>query len=129
MTEEEKIPEQNFKEDEVSENISLPQAIEQPETQNINLETENMEVHHHPNVEKKNFKEYLLEGLMIFLAVTLGFFAESYREHITEEKNAKQFLETYRNELQQQEQQIMSFEDRFKNKLIVCDSIVQIYNN
>ena len=34
-----------------------------------------MEVHHHPKVEKKNFKEYLFEGLMIFLAVMLGFFA------------------------------------------------------
>ncbi len=33
-----------------------------------------MEVHHHPQVEKKNFKEYFLEFLMIFLAVTLGFF-------------------------------------------------------
>jgi hypothetical protein len=31
-----------------------------------------MEVHHHPHVGKKNFKEYLLEGLMIFLAVTLA---------------------------------------------------------
>lgn len=40
-----------------------------------------MEVHHHPHVEKKKFKEYLLEGLMIFVAVTLGFFAESLREH------------------------------------------------
>src|SRR6185312_4232822 len=42
-----------------------------------------MEVHHHPNIEKKNFKEYLLEGLMIFLAVTMGLFAESLREHIS----------------------------------------------
>ena len=41
-----------------------------------------MEVHHHPEVGKKTFKEYLLEGLMIFIAVTLGFFAESLREHI-----------------------------------------------
>jgi hypothetical protein len=30
-----------------------------------------MEVHHHPHVEKKNFKEYFLEFLMIFLAVTM----------------------------------------------------------
>ncbi len=29
----------------------------------------NMEVHHHLKVEKKNFIEYLLELLMIFLAV------------------------------------------------------------
>ncbi len=34
-----------------------------------------MEVHHHPHVEKKSFKEYFLEGLMIFLAVTMGFIA------------------------------------------------------
>jgi hypothetical protein len=47
-----------------------------------------MEVHHHPKVEKKNFKEYFLEFLMIFLAVTLGFIAENIREHIREHKNA-----------------------------------------
>ncbi len=40
-----------------------------------------MEVHHHPHVDKKNFKEYFFEFLMIFLAVTLGFFAENLREH------------------------------------------------
>src|ERR1035437_8934700 len=48
-----------------------------------------MEVHHHPNVEKKNLKGYILEGLMIFMAVTMGFIAENIREHITEHKNAK----------------------------------------
>ena len=38
-------------------------------------ETDNMEVHHHPNLhhKRKPWKEYLLEGLMIFIAVTLGF--------------------------------------------------------
>ena len=39
-----------------------------------------MEVHHHPKPGKKNFKEYFLEFLMIFLAVSLGFFAEQIRE-------------------------------------------------
>jgi hypothetical protein len=46
-----------------------------------------MEVHHHPHLphgEKKKFKEYFLEFLMIFLAVTLGFFAENVREHFDE---------------------------------------------
>ena len=33
--------------------------------------TENMEVHYHPQVEKKGFKEYFLEFLMIFLAVSI----------------------------------------------------------
>jgi hypothetical protein len=63
------------------------------DTENINLmqETENMEVHHHPDLhhKKKNFKEYFLEFLMIFLAVTLGFFAESIRENISNNEHAK----------------------------------------
>jgi len=53
-----------------------------------------MEVHHHPNVEKKNFKEYFLEFLMIFLAVTLGFFAESYREHLADSSKEKQYIKS-----------------------------------
>ncbi len=51
-----------------------------------------MEVHHHPEVEKKGFKEYVLEGLMIFLAVTMGFFAESLREHISNKEKGHQFI-------------------------------------
>ena len=41
-----------------------------------------MEVHHHPDLhhKKKKIKEYFLEFLMIFLAVTLGFIAENVRE-------------------------------------------------
>jgi hypothetical protein len=47
---------------------------------------------HHPKVEKKNLKEYLLEGLMIFLAVTLGFLAENLREHFTERSKERQYI-------------------------------------
>jgi hypothetical protein len=52
-----------------------------------------MEVHHHPDLHHapKPWKEYLLEGLMIFLAVTMGFFAESLREHISEKSRANEF--------------------------------------
>ena len=50
-----------------------------------------MEVHHHPKVEKKNFKEYFLEFLMIFLAVTMGFFAENIRENYVEHKSAREY--------------------------------------
>ena len=52
-----------------------------------------MEVHHHPNVEKKSFKEYLLEGLMIFLAVSMGFIAESIRENITKHEREHHLME------------------------------------
>lgn len=53
-----------------------------------------MEVHHHPKVEKKGFKEYLLEFIMIFLALTLGFFAENIREHINDSNQQKQYIQS-----------------------------------
>jgi hypothetical protein len=99
MSEDENISEEKFKEqianskEEAHDTTSQEQPVEltQLQTRNAELQTEKMEVHHHPNVEKKNFKEYLLEGLMIFLAVTLGFFAENIREHITDEEKTKVF--------------------------------------
>ena len=53
-----------------------------------------MEVHHHPDVhhKKKKFREYFLEFLMIFLAVTMGFFAESIREHLADHSKEKQYI-------------------------------------
>jgi hypothetical protein len=58
-----------------------------------------MEVHHHPQIEKKSFKEYFLEFLMIFLAVTLGFVAENMRENISENSQAKELSKSLYKEL------------------------------
>ena len=58
-----------------------------------------MEVHHHPHVEKKNFKEYFLEFLMIFLAVTLGFIAENIRENISDKEHVQLLSEQLVNDL------------------------------
>lgn len=58
-----------------------------------------MEVHHHPHVEKKGFKEYLLEGLMIFIAVTMGFFAEGLREHIGDRNREKDYMQSLLSDL------------------------------
>src|ERR1700760_2421757 len=69
-------------------------AINKSEIENPTSEIKNVEVHHHPEVEKKGFKEYLLEGLMIFLAVTMGFFAESLREHISNKDKTAQYMQS-----------------------------------
>jgi hypothetical protein len=53
-----------------------------------------MEVHHHPHPAKKRFKEYLFEGIMIFLAVSLGFIAENIREKIVENERAEVLAES-----------------------------------
>lgn len=58
-----------------------------------------MEVHHHPEVGRKNFKEYLLEGLMIFVAVTMGFFAEGLRERIRERQMEKEYIASFAEDL------------------------------
>ena len=58
-----------------------------------------MEVHHHPKVEKKKFKEYLLEFLMIFLAVTMGFIAENLREDIVNNNKEKDFIVSLKEDL------------------------------
>src|SRR5271156_5892336 len=55
-----------------------------------------MEIHHHPDVhhKKKKFKEYFLEFLMIFLAVTMGFFAENLRESFGDNHKKHQYVKT-----------------------------------
>ena len=81
MSEEEKIEQQSTEDKpqpqkNVDEIISQKPPIEVKEPQ-----TENMEVHHpHHVTHKKKWGEYLLEFLMLFLAVFLGFLAENWRE-------------------------------------------------
>ncbi len=73
----------------------------QPQTSNPQQETKDMEVHKHPHhvTHKKKWGEYFLEFLMIFLAVTLGFFAENIRERITESHREKEFAKALYTEL------------------------------
>jgi hypothetical protein len=57
-----------------------------------------MEVHHHSHHPKK-WKEYLTEFLMLFLAVTLGFFAENVREHQIEKHREVRYLQNIHQDL------------------------------
>ena len=113
MSEEKNIPPENFKEEihrptgssgmansKEENNSSVPifpedkQApiIEKPKTTNQKPQTSDMEVHPHGHVhEKKKWKEYLFQFLMLFLAITLGFFVENQREHYIETKRAKEY--------------------------------------
>ena len=62
----------------------------------------NMEVHHHPDLhhKKKNFKEYFLEFLMIFLAVSMGFIAENTREYFSDNAKEKEYINSFIRNLQ-----------------------------
>ena len=62
-----------------------------------------MEVHKHPHhvTHKKKWGEYFLEFLMIFLAVTMGYFAENIREGFTENTKAKEYAQSLYGDLRQ----------------------------
>src|ERR1700759_4861170 len=73
--------------------IEKPPAADRPAPTELSKSEITMEVHHLPNLhhKEKPWKEYLLEYLMIFLAVMTGFFAESYREHISERSKEHEY--------------------------------------
>ncbi|OQY96282.1 MAG: hypothetical protein B6D37_01985 [Sphingobacteriales bacterium UTBCD1] len=80
-----------------------------------------MEVHHHAHVENlpagragKRFKEYFLEFIMIFLAVTLGFFAENIRESFVNKEKEHHYIQNLRLDL--------------GNDIIQLDSMVSFQN-
>jgi hypothetical protein len=88
-----------------------------------------MEVHHHPNVEKKGFKEYILEGLMIFLAVTLGFFAESIREKIADKEKERDYIVAMIEDAQTDTVNIHEAIRLNERRSYYLDSLVNICNN
>ena len=54
----------------------------------MNIQSENLPTQHKP----KKWNQYFLEFVMIFLAVTLGFFAESFRQHIINKGKERQYI-------------------------------------
>ena len=87
-----------------------------------------MEVHHHPQVEKKSFKEYLLEGLMIFLAVSMGFIAENIREHITDGENEVEYMKSLVADLADDKTVILNHLSKYEQRFVKYDSLTDILN-
>jgi hypothetical protein len=83
-----------------------------------------MEVHHHPHVGKKNFKEYLLEGLMIFLAVSMGFIAENIRENIVEHEIEKRNIELIVDNLKEDTTTLRNIIINKTKALVIIDSLI-----
>jgi hypothetical protein len=105
--------------------------LQQSPTANSKLQTEDMEVHHHPDLhhEKKPWKEYILEGLMIFLAVTMGFFAESLREHINEKKRAQDFAVALYSDLKADTAEMRGYLRYHKIAVANIDTLMQLLSD
>ena len=87
-----------------------------------------MEVHHHPHVEKKGFKEYFLEFIMIFLAVSLGFFAEGLRETIKDHKKAHEYIQSFYEDLKADTAKISEVVHFDDEKLKVLNNVSSCYD-
>jgi len=87
-----------------------------------------MEVHHHPDLhhKKKNFKEYFLEFLMIFLAVTLGFFAESLREHVGDNSKEHEYIVSLKKDLATDTANLSTWIQAFNSRINEYDSLINM---
>ncbi|HYJ64157.1 MAG TPA: hypothetical protein VEV62_10470, partial [Parafilimonas sp.] len=87
-----------------------------------------MEVHHHPHVAKKNFTEYFLEFLMIFLAVTLGFIAENIREGFVDRKMQKEYIFSFYEDLKTDTARITAIINKDEVKINGLSNIEDCYD-
>ena len=85
-----------------------------------------MEVHHHPQLEHKPkaWKEYILEGLMIFVAVMMGFIAENIREGITNRAHARELISQLSHDLRNDTAQLNDVYQAELNILNANDSLI-----
>jgi hypothetical protein len=94
-------------------------------------QTEDMEVHHHAHDpaaphHKKNWKSYFWEFLMLFLAVSLGFYAENAREIILHKKEVKTQLNAMLSDLQSDITLFDSVTSRNSYSAQMADSLVEL---
>lgn len=87
-----------------------------------------MEVHHHSHNPKK-FKEYITEFIMLFAAVTLGFFAENLREVQIEKHREISYLKNVHEDLQMDFQTIDTVYKANSIRLQVLDTLFQAIRN
>lgn len=118
----------NTQQDNLSDDI-----IPSQDTENINLnqETKNMEVHHHPALQHKpkKWKEYFLEFLMIFLAVFLGFIAENIRESSVERKKEKEYIHSMINDLKTDTSKLSEVIATYQQIILMQDTLLITFSS
>ena len=106
-------------------------ASQDGEPVNLLSETDIMEVHHHPDMhhEPKKWKAYLLEFLMIFLAVTMGFFAERLREHLNDSSKGKEYIESLVQDLKVDQEILAKDIISLQSGISMMDSMITFLDN
>ena len=111
----------------ISSDEPITEAGQQPTT-NHQLQTKNMEVHKHPHhvTHKKKWGEYLLEFLMLFLAVFLGFTAENIREHNIERHREKEYLRSFVKNLKNDTSSLARSINNNNRRLALLDTLIEL---
>jgi len=119
-------PKERVRKSEIGGTKSEEPSVEKSDIENSKSEIKEMEVHHHPDLhhKEKPWKEYLLEGFMIFIAVLMGFIAENIRESITEHKRASEFAQSYYQDIKKDTAQINKAIRLSSHKMAAIDSAV-----
>tara|TARA_B110000438_G_scaffold301709_1_gene357305 strand:+ start:2640 stop:3335 length:696 start_codon:yes stop_codon:yes gene_type:complete len=73
--------------------------------------------------------KFIREFLMLFLAISLGFFVENYREDLSEQKREIDFVNSFKNDLTSDIKDLDVLILRRKQREIQIDSIYFIFNN
>jgi len=87
-----------------------------------------MEVHHpHHPTHKKKWSEYIIEFVMLFAAVTLGFFAENVREHQIIDHKTHQNLESVVLDLKKDSLLIQERIKEYENAAFYLEKLNELY--
>nr|WP_299420310.1 hypothetical protein [uncultured Emticicia sp.] len=87
-----------------------------------------MEVHHRTHIPKQ-LKEYITEFIMLFAAVTLGFFAENLREHYIEKEREEKFVEIVHEDLLNDISALKKIHDRYQIRIKREDTLINLLSN
>ena len=77
---------------------------------------------------RKAIKDYIIEFIMLFAAVTLGFFAENLREGYVERRLEIQLMKSMVSDLERNEELLLSQQVSLNARKIECDSIAYFFN-
>ena len=88
-----------------------------------------MEVHHHSHTPRKKWTHYFWEFLMLFFAVTLGFFVENQREHYMEGQREKKYIQSFYEDLTADERDLQSNISFLRSQAQQADSLHSLMKN
>src|SRR5438045_5883094 len=134
MTKEKQIEQESVAK-EIAEHI--PKDANAPKQQETKPATSNqqpatkMEVHKHPHhvMHKKKWGEYLLEFLMLFLAVFLGFVAENIRENGSNREIAKNNIRSFVKNLREDSLNLVRTSQVNEKRFLYLDSLMDLKNS